>query len=309
MRIEKNEEFTTKNSYKLESFKLSRVTNVSNFNNGDNIYAIKFEDSKKVIGSINEENFFKKEMILSKQTVEEICENPHDFQLIVKKDNTNIYFISKEFIPYFSNYGERFHLNEIYDIKNKEMEDFINSNCFNNPKDNTSEFIQLVNNKNHLKIWKTSDGELHTQPIMLDYIRAKLDNETYDLDLLVEHLMKRDDVAFLINKNTYGSSKNKTKILSCPLTGKENGVEEIINDIPYYNASESMTESISLIYKPKSKDIEKIMNWEMPINNETNMIWNLETYILNDLLNCITCSKVPTIIKESVCPKRKFKSS
>ncbi len=305
MQMEKSEEFTTKNSYKLESFPLSEVIDVSNLNNGENLYVLKFSDTKEVIGSLSEHNVFEKQMIVSGQTVEEICENPRGFQSIINKNNSNIYFVNKEFISYYSNYGEMYNLNEISGVKRNEMSEFINNKCFDNPKDKDNEVIQFVKNKNDLKIWKTSDGELHAPPMIFDYIAAKLDNETYHLDLLIEHLMKRDDVSFLTEEGRWSTAKKQ--ILSCPMVGNEAGVENIISDIPGYNATEDCTESITLVYKPKSEDIKKIMNWEIDKSDKKSRIWNVENYIVRDLLDCDKFSKVPVIVEESVVPKRKFK--
>jgi phage pi2 protein 07 len=305
MKMEKSEEFKTKNSYKLDAFPLSGVVDVSNLDNGKNLYVVKFIDKKEVTGSLSENKLFEKQMIVSKQTVEKICETPRDFQSIITKDDSNVYFVNKEFIYYYSNYGEMYNLNEISGVKSNQMSEFINNKCFDDIKNKDDELIQFVKNKNDLRIWKTSDGELHAPPMILDYIAAKLDNETYHLDLLIEHLMKRDDVSFLTEEGRWSTAKKQ--ILSCPMTGEEKGVENIISDIPGYNSTEDCNESITLIYKPKSEDVRKIMDWEMDKHDKTSRIWNVENYIVRDLLGCDRFSKNPVIVPESVVPKRKFK--
>ncbi len=306
MKIVKQTEFVTKNDYEINYRPLSEAVDVTHFINGNNLFLMDYTNSTKVSGCINKESSENIQRIVSTETLAKITDNPSSFHQVAKEDNSYIYYVKKGFLEYQKEIGDNSVLAEMRKKEAQSLNDFVNKKCFNHSDDSQYEFIQFVHNKNHLKVWKDSKGEMCMTPFVFDYISANLDNGTYHLDSLIEHLMQRDDVAFIINISRW--AEDECKLLKCPLSENEPGLNRIISDIPGYNAEEGKDETITLVYYPKPEHIDSIMNWEHDKNDRGGRIWNLDNYIVRDLLGCDKFSKKPILETESVVPKRKFKN-
>ncbi len=304
MNFKKETEFVTKNTYDIEAKLLSDVTDVSQFKNGENLHLISFTNTHVVSGYFSEEKKITKEGVVSKETLDKIVESPDKFESLLRNDNSLIYFVNKEFIPYFKKYGENYSEMITGGEKQKHVTDFMNKEVFKDCDNKDCEFIQFVNNNLHIKVWKNTKGEVFMPPMFFDYIGANLDNGTYHLDELVEHLMKRDDVAFVANNGRW--DRNKTIMLTCPLNGNEEGVAGIISDIPGYNSEEGRDETLSVFYYPKAEDINKILEWKEGQDNK--YIWNIENFVVRVIMEGDQFSKKPVVVEQPVVQKRKFKS-
>lgn len=300
MKITKETEFVTKNFFEIDSVPLSEFTDVSHFKNGATMFAVSFNNKTVISGAIQKETEYKFEGILSANQKNELVKNPLGFNF--NKNTNGVYLVKKDFLDYFTKYGQYGQLAKVDDKKELNFNDFISSKPFSEGADDSYEFVQHMSGHNdgHF-VLKNKDGKLFMPPFVMDYIAAHLDNGNYHLDELIEHLIKRDDVAFLVEKDW-----RKEAILRCPLKGDEEGVDKIIRNIPYYNSEENRNETINLIFYPKSEDIEKILNWKE--NKDNPEIWNVENYIVRVILDCEKFRIKPVAEVEPVVPKRKFKS-
>ncbi len=300
MKIKKETEFVTKNFIEIDSIPLSEMTDVSHFKNGSSMVVVSFSNKTVVTGEFNKESEYHFEGILSGNQKNDLVKDPLNFNF--NKNTTGLYFVNKDWLNYFSKYGQYGQLAKLDDKKELNFNDFINKAPFSEGKNNGYEFVQHVSGHadGHF-VLKNKDGKLFMPPFVMDYISAHLDNGNYHLDELIEHLMKRDDVAFLVEKEW-----RKEAILNCPLKGNEEGVDNIIRDIPYYNAEDNRNETVNLVYYPKPEDIEKILNWKE--NRSSPEIWNVENYIMRVILDCEKFRVKPIAEVEPAVPKRKFKS-
>ncbi len=299
MKITKQTEFTTKNYFEIDNVPLVNFTNVEHFTNGDKTVVVSFKNKKVVEGFFKSEEEFNFEQIMSESRKEKITQNPHTFEKQTKEPK--LYFVNKEYLPYLKKYGQYGQLAKVAGEKELNLHDFENNKPFTDGANPNFEFIEFVQNKNGHIICKDNKGDLYMPPFVMDYIGAQIDNRSYHLDVLIEHLMNRDDVAFIVEKEW-----RKEIVLACPLKGNEEGINKIIRDIPSYNADEGRTETINIIYYPKTDAIEKIMNWKQ--DKENPEIWNVENYIMRVLLDCEKFRIQPIKDVEPAVPKRKFKS-
>lgn len=299
MKITKQTEFTTKNYFEIDDVPLGNFTNVEHFTNGDKTVVVSFKNKKVVEGFFQSEEEFNFEQIMSENRKNQIIKNPHTFEKQNKEPK--LYFVSKEYLPYLKKYGQYGQLAKLDGKEESNIHSFICDKPFTEGNNPQFEFIQYVENKNGHILCKNNKGELYMPPFVMDYIAANIDNKNYHLDEMIEHLMSRDDVAFIVEK-----AWRKEIVLACPLKGNEEGINKIIREIPYYNADDGRTETINLVYYPKHDAIEKIMNWKQ--DKENPEIWNVENYIMRVLLDCEKFRVQPIKDVEPVVPRRKFKS-
>lgn len=307
-----SQEFTTKNDYTVEHVPLSDIIDVTNFLNGNKTHIIKYNKKTTITatGQENKESSFTKQALVSNEVLNKILANPENFEKITENNeafsNNPIVFVKNEFIDIYKAQGIYTVIDQMMGNKDgPKPNDFREMNVFDNVNEPGHIFVQFIENKNSLRVIKDKDNNFIGEPMNFDYIGAKLDNGSYDLDVLVEYLMQRDDVAF-VTSDKY--SYNKNRLLKCPLKGDEEGVQDIISDIPHYNAEEDRTEYISIVYYPKSEDVLKMMNWTMSEQDKKNQVYGVDTYAVQILLGCQQFRKdVEPESSEPEPPKRKFK--
>ncbi len=300
MKFSKETQYIVENHYEAEAFPLSDVVNVSQFKNGQDLWVVCFVNKEKVNGYLNRESEKSFQVITTKEKFKEFEKHPENAK--ADSGKASVYFVKKEFLPYLTQCGQWGQLANINKQKEQNVNDFQVKDVFNQAKSEDCEFIEYVENPGDRQVWKDSNGKLYMAPFVLDYIQAHLDNGTYHLDELVEYLMNRDDVGFIVEKKW-----RESEILHCPMSGNEDGVSKIISDIPSYNAEDGKDETITLVYYPKSEDIGKIMNWKEDKANYPG-IWNVENFIIRVILDCEKFRIKPVAAVEPVVPKRKFKS-
>jgi hypothetical protein len=305
MKINKTTSFLTKNSYEIESKALSELIDTSKFENGNNLYLVSYSNKTEISGEFNSNNVLTSENIVSKAVLDKVINEPHKYFEYIKDNTTNpfMYLVKKGFTEFVSKMGLHGQLSPLYKQENKTMNDFIEKDCFSNAKNKDYEFVQFVKNKNDLKVFLNKEGEFFLEPMIFNYISANLDNGTYHLDDLVSYLATRNDVAFITGVERYSTTQ---ALLKCPLNGSEKEISKIIEDIPGYNSHEGSDETINLVYYPTPDVISKIMDWKVSESKKT--MWNLENYIIREILDCENFSKKQIVIEDSHIPKRKFKS-
>lgn len=309
-KFEQSQEFVTKNNYSIEYIPLSEVTNINKFIDGDKRSLVKYNKQTTITGHAASQVSYSKQLLVHNEVLNKILANPENFEKIIdNKDNINknpILLVMDEFINVYREQGVYGIPNQILGEKDAaKPHDFTESNVFDNANQPGFQFIQFIENKNSVRAVMDKEGKFTVEPMLFDYIGADLNNGAYELDSLVEHLMKRDDVTFVVEERF---SYNKNKLLKCPLKGDEDGLSDIISDIPSYNADEDKNESIQIIYYPKAEDIPKIMNWEMSNEDQKNKAFTLERFIVQNILGCQKFRKdnAPEPDEPEV-PKRKFK--
>lgn len=309
MKIEKNINYEVSIKHEISYQPLSQYTNVSHFLEGENLFFIHHEISERKKGFYNDLNLKGKTTIVTKECLDELMQNPEQESEIIKKHATKypVVLVDKEFIPAFKMSGLHYIYNYLKDFKESNVVDAskLISGKMIGDVNNTQryEFIQSVPNEYHVQVFKRANGELLMTPFMFDNIKGHCNNEKYHLDLFVEHLAQRDDIMFVIEEGRY--SKFNSRLLPCPLKGDEKDIGKIISDIPSYNQTEECTETITLLYLPKESDIEKILNWKTINTNKEN--YDIESFIVNDILGGKEFLNKPVVVQEPETPKRKFK--
>jgi hypothetical protein len=305
-KIEKKQEYVTQNSFSIEHMPLSDVIDVSKFVNGADVNLVNYNKQTVISGDKKDTKSFNKQMLLDADSLQKVLEKPYDFDAVVSKlNNPNpIVLVKKEYWDFFQDEGLYAQIGRAVGKEEKrDYNSFTSKNFFDDANNPEYMFVQFRENKNHRRVIMDVQGNLACEPMVFDYIRGHLDNETYDLDNLVEYLMKRDDVAFI----AYADSSYKSKLLKCPLSDNDPDLGGIIDDIPGYNADEGRDESITLVYYPKAEVIQKIMDWEMTKDDKNSKIYDLESYIVQEILGCKQFLKHPVVEAEPETPKRKFK--
>jgi hypothetical protein len=311
MIVNKETEFVTKNTYEIKASPLSKVTDVSNFINGENLFVISYTKTTTITGSFVSSAKENKQNVVTKEFIDALVKEPHLYSSLLKSfaQENPISFVNFDYKENFKQYGWNEGIMELSGKSKKDIlpEDHHNkmiNKAYDESGNKDYEFIQFIDNKNHLRVFGDKEGNLFTEPQVYDYIGANLDNGNYHLDELVEHLSKRNDVAFISDPNSSSYSKS-SKLLQCPLVGDELGINNIIDDIPGYNAEDGRDEAICLVFKPNTEQIKKMMSWDAKENAN---IWNIDNFVVRDLLDCEKFRLVPEPEVISVVPKRKFKS-
>lgn len=311
MIVKKETEFLTKNIYEIQSSPLSQVTDVSHFINGDNLFVISYTKTTTITGSFVSSSKENKQNVVTKECLDALVKEPHLYNDFIKSfaQENPISFVKSNFKENFKKYGWNESLIELDGKSKKDIIpdgnfDKMNSKVFDESHNSDYEFVQFIKNPNHFRVFIDKEGTLFTEPQIYDYIGANLDNGNYHLDELVEHLSQRNDVAFITAPNSSRYSKS-SQLLQCPLSGNEPGINNIIDDIPSYNAEEGKDETICLVFKPNTEQTKSMMQWEQKNNSH---IWNLDNFVVRVLLDCEKFRIQPVAQVESVVPKRKFKS-
>lgn len=148
------------------------------------------------------------------------------------------------------------------DLKKLRLEGYSRFVCNkkNVNKLNTATYDEYIQNeytpKNLVEIDNGShlifdiNGNILPTAIYCDYIKSRIDESSYDLEKLAEHLLARKDILIIEDTRIYDDEdifKYKAK-----------SVEDAIYSIPYYNAEEGRTKSINFLWQPNKKDFQKV---------------------------------------------------
>lgn len=309
MKITKNTEYTVATQYKINYEKLSDLTNVEHLVEGDNLYVFNLHIKKVTTGLYEKESKEVITKIVEKELLDKICEHPENYDELEKQYHSSnpVLLVKKEFLPIFTQYGQ-YNFVETLGIKDIEthVSTFMSKDFIKDAKNDNYEFIQYLKNDHSYITIVDVEGTKYMEPIMMDYIRGQLSNEHYYLDELVEHLITRNDLAFMVQGKGY---RDKV-LLNGPLKGNEKGIDKIIEDIPGYNADENSTEYINVIYYPKNEDINKLLSWtEHGEDNHKKQIYDMASFAVKEILGGLNFTK-KIVVEENndvVIPKRKFK--
>lgn len=301
MKNKKNIEYVTNISYSTEYYPVSSIVNVEHFQNGNEIYVAKVSSTTITNGFYNNKSTDTNEYIVSQDDLQKLIDHPET--KLDKNHAGKLYFVKKEFLNDFPLNGT---YRKTYDNSTPEYNSYFSKTPLTDMKKNSDKytFVQYVSNENDLKIFKDSQGKMYCEPFLLEYINSQLDNRTYKLDDLVEHLMTRNDMAFIINHNQ--GSYDKDIFAKCPITDNHKHINKIIEDIPYYNAEDDRNETFTVMYYPTPSDIEKLIAYDKQEYAKTDS-YSIEKFILNEIMGAKTFLVAP---KEEPAPqpKRKFKN-
>ncbi len=199
-KIENKQEFQTTNYFEVESMPLADVVDVSKFIGGSDMFLMSYNKRTVITGDKQEEHKFKKQMIVNSETLKKIFAEPARFDEFGKenKNSNPIVLVDKDFWEFFKEEGVHAQLGKSLGKQDKrDYISFTSKHIFDDAKDSDYMFIQFLENKNHQRVIMDAQGNLACEPMIFDYIAARLDNQMYDLDSLVEYLTKRDDVALI----------------------------------------------------------------------------------------------------------------
>lgn len=305
----RNPEQSMVGQYSVTTQRLSQLTDVNHFVNGEDLHVV------EVVKGHNK----KRNAVVSTQLLHEILENPAHIDKIVKtaKHTESVMLVNDDFLHNITQYGryKNSFLRQFSDSPNNYDEgNMISSDYFNDIKSNKYHFIQYVENSHDKHIWQKGDGPIYMEPIILDSGYANINDDTYFLDDLVEHLSHRDDIAFLTHLGRW--DKETVGLLKCPLKGNEKGIGGVIYDIEHHleegDATPAEKETISVVYYPKQEDSKKIIAWHEEIDGRTpenrkRNIYFLDLFIIKDMLGGQQFLQKPPELTEAELPKRKFK--
>lgn len=299
--------YSVESNYELTYERLSDLTDITHFDNAENLYAVRLNITTQKTGFYTNLNIEEWQKIVSKEHLEALLENPTNYKDYEKKFvlSNPISLVTQEYIDYRRDIGFNTNLYEYLHRERLDATQHVSKDYFTDHNNQNYQFIQYIPNRQHFSLWKDVDGEYIIEPFAMSYSEANLDNQTYHLDELISHLSGRSDIRFLLEKD-YSSS---ISFLKTPFNENHGDANRIIHDIPSYNAEENKTESINIIYKPEQKDIEKILQYDNSNRTElynTKKIFNIETFIVSEVLHCGAFKVNPTP-EESIIHKRKFK--
>ena len=304
MKKTKEIDYSVKTLYEIEHRPLSDFTSVKNFTDGEDLHVISFKTTVQKSGFYSYTTASQAEKIIHKFHLDELIANPEKEETINKsyKNENPIWLVKKDFLNEITEFGRNTNLHQVLNIKKNDINQFISKDVLKDASNKDYQFVEFVKNENSIYAWRDSENNIYMEPMIFNYISANLENETYDLDSLVEHLLKRDDIAFLTN-----SESRNVKLLKCPMeiNGNEKEIGNIIDDIPGYNASDERNETICIVYYPKTKDADKIINWKR--SKESQEIWNIDNFIIREVLGCKAFLNKKAVPEEEQVPKRKFK--
>lgn len=295
----KKEQFI-KNQYNMEYYSLSDYIDVSNLEEGNQLYLFSMEQITTITNLGDKKNSKKFQQILNQKQLDYVLENPHLTQSIPKKATT-VTLVRKEILEDYRKYGHNDYLRGQNPKKEYPELDFL--------KDIHSPEVFVVEYKsattlNFKSVFKTSTNEYYCEPFSLNYSNAELHDGKYHLDELIEHLSTKNNLAFCIDVN------RKPQLITTPFNDKTENIEKIIEDIPSYNISEKEKEAIHIIYYPTTEELMKLKQWDNPENKEYNKnkeIYTIERFILSEILGASNYIKVPLKNEEPLIPARKYK--
>lgn len=303
MKFVKDHQHTVTNKYEIEYEALSKFTPVDKFINGEDYSIVQYKDTEIKKGSINSTTSSGWSKIISSSQLENLLQNPDKNHTSELNLSNHIHLVNPGFMEHLKKYGTRQDLINLSDFKNPTIDTFFIKDILKNASEKDVEFIESVKNAFDMNIWKNSKGEIFCEPFVFNYMDGYLDNKNYNLDELVEHLMKRDDVAFITDSQSV--MRHDKKILNCPLTGNEKGIDKIISNIPHYNVHEGREETIGLIYYPKTEELLKLIEWAKE-NESSKTSFDKNTFIVNEILGAKDFINSP--VKEELMVKRKYKN-
>lgn len=309
MREKLKTSYTVETSYTLDFEPLFKLTNISHFTDAKDLYAVSLKVKEETTGSFTKKTTSTWSKVINKEHLEALIKEPFNYV-----DLEDLYrlphsyaLVTNEYIDNFvkfSGYGNQ--LTELADLPEFNVEKHVSSDFLNKIDDPKFKLIEYNYTRNTSHYLIDTEGNKYLQPRVLGYIGANLNNEKYDLDLLVEHLSKRDDITFILS-DARSYSKDRIQILAAPFDENAPGIDKIITDIPHYNATEEQTESIEIIYRPKAQDVQKILDWEVDKSDRRD-IWSIDDFIVKDILEGQQfCKQQPIPVEEPETPKRKFK--
>ena len=304
-----NPEKSMVGQYSVTTQRLSQLTDVSHFVNGEDLHVV------EVVKDHNK----KRNAVVSTQLLHEILENPSHIDKIVKKakHTESVMLVNDDFLDNLTQYGRYKHnfLRQFSATPNSYDEgNMISNDYFNDVKNSNYHFVQYVENSHHKHIWQKGDGTIYMEPVILDSGYAEINDVTYFLDDLVEHLSHRDDIAFITHLGRW--DKQDTTLLHCPLQGHEKGIGRVIYDIEHHleegDSDPAEKETISVVFYPKQEDIKKIVAWNEEIDGRTpenvkRKLFFLDRFIIRDMLGGQAFLQRPPEVEEDNLPKRKFK--
>lgn len=304
------------NNYEVEVQKLGEVMEVGVFetdNEAMELVAVGIRNRRETTGlnASSHESYWS--AIMEKWVADKICAKPEDYETIlnqeIQHDQTSVYnMLSYETLSNLRQYGR---IEQLYKFDGKEIKyasdeekcDMLE--LVRTPNHNGHALCRFVRNRQLHHVWQTAAGQYVANPFLLDYIEANLDNGTYHLDELTEHLSHLDNVAFIANERQYSSYD--AVLLKAPLKGNEKHINSIIHDIPSYNADDERNESITVVYYPTQEEIEVIMNWQQDKNDKARRnMYNVSRYIVQEILGGKNYLKHPAPEVEQTVTRRKF---
>jgi len=307
MKISKKYEVTT--DYDINYKPLSELTDTTHFKNGSDLFVIEGTTKKVTQGQFNSSYTEKFTNVVTSQELKEIMDSPDKIKNFNRfENNINIFLAKSEFLEFSTKYGFRnpeglqkreFGKNLPKEELKTTSDHLISDSFLSDAQKPGFTFVQNIPNNKDRRMYNDSKGEIFCEPFIMDYIQAKLNNETYKLDDLVDHLKARDDIAFIVKK------EREEKLLKCPLKDNDPELSSIIQDIPYYNADEERSEFINVVYYPKSKDAQKILDFKSHAKSD---YIDVSYFVVKEILGAKAFTVLsPEPIKEPAATKRKYK--
>ena len=302
MEITKQLETIINDTYQINILPLSDFCNVDNFVNGSDLSLINVVHTQVKTGHLNSTKTFTNSSAIPNDIINQILENPELSSVKIRSTSDNsIMFVRKDYKTYFAKYGHtnnmlrETHLNfiprELFGVDNImtcaiEMKASDNKNY---------EFLQAATSPvGHLTIITDSMGQDYTSPIYFGLCECMTNGE-YHLDELVDYLSTRSDIVFKISD--YGLNTH----LQCPLTGNEEDIDEIISNIPHYNADEENTEEINFYFQPDHDTIQKLKSYD------GTKYYSVQKYIASEILPLNQFKVIKNQVAEKQ-KKRKYKN-
>lgn len=301
MKFVKDQQHTVSNKYEIDYEPLSKFTPVDKFTNGENYSVVQYKNTETKSGHVNSKNSKNWSYVLSDTQLSNLLNTPENNYNKDLNLKNYIYLVKPGFFEHLKKYGSRHELISLSDFKSQTLENFFVEDVFKKANEKGLEFVEAVENSFDINIWKNAKGEMYCEPFLFDYMAGYLDNKNYKLDKLVEHLMKRDDVAFITDSQSVLCYDKK--ILHCPLAGSEKDIDKIISNIPHYNVHDERDETIGLIYYPKTEDLIKLIEWAKE-NDSSKTTFDKDVFIVNEILGAKSFVNSPLKEKETV--KRKY---
>jgi hypothetical protein len=289
-------------NYQIEYIKLSDVTNVDNFINGNNLYIVEVKNASNTILNY----------VISLKTLEKILDAPSKSHEIIRVDSltnkTSIYLIKQEYLDDIALYGgiKGAFLRKIDGKEESLPKGYASTSFIEDMHSKDYQFVQYSRSEHYQDLWTNTEGKVYTSPIMIDYRKGNASDENYYLDELAESLSKRSDVSFIAYNGNY---VNDAMILHAPLKGDEEHIGGIISDIEHHledgESKPEAKEELTIIYYPTPEALEKILKWSIREEGTKQGIYNIESFVLNKILGSEAYLKAPLVNPEP--PKRKFK--
>lgn len=313
MKIVENKKYEVSHEVICEYDKLSNLTDVSHFDNGDDLYLIKITDKESKIGDVSDSQTHTKEAIVTSKDLEDITQNISKFANdqsiggyalpnVSKRDNGigAISLVDRGFLEHYKKYGIDGYDRNCKRGEEKTSRHYVVESIWDTLKENKTTgdkiFVQLKESPMKFDYIETSEGEKVLPSFYLSYIEGQLDNREYKLEDLAEHLLKNFDVDF------YKESRNHTSINSKNIQN-EKDLSGIIKSIPHYNQDDGRTECLEIRYYPTKEESEKIIKSNVHLTND---MWDKNQFIVREILGGRSFSVEP-VKNDNFTRKNKFR--